>query len=64
MRPTLMALLLAFAAGCSSSATPARVNDAGPPLDTGNGKGLPAMKPPSEGGKPFTEPPKVGGPAR
>jgi len=53
-------LLALWCLGCGKAADRERMNDAGPPPDTGNGKGLPAMKPPGEGGQPFSAPPKVG----
>ncbi len=38
---------LIAATGCSGET---KVTNVGPPIDTGNGKGLPAMKPPGEPG--------------
>lgn len=60
MRLALTVPLLALALGCGSKVDRERMNDPGPPPDTGGGKGLPAMKSPGEGGPAFTAPPKVG----
>lgn len=65
MRRILLAALAAAAlGGCESKTNRERMNDAGPPPDTGNGKGLPAMKPPGEGGANSSMPPKAGAPKK